>query len=165
LPQRIIHWGLVITFGLCWWSGGRFDALHEWSGYSMIALVAWRIILGFMSKHPQARWSTMIKTLFNLAVYFQAFINGKSKRSIGHSPTGAVSVLILLGLISATAISGWMLTLEEFVGEEWLEERHYFLFNFLLAWVVLHIIVIITLSIRHRHNKITDMVTGGIAKH
>ena len=46
---RAFHWYLPIAIGAMWWSGeqGRMD-IHEKVGYSLLCLVATRIIWGFV---------------------------------------------------------------------------------------------------------------------
>lgn len=105
----------------------------------------------------------MIHKLRYLSPYSLKLLRGKATNNpLGHSPTGVASVLILLGLILATASSGWILTLEDYVGEEWVEDLHHLFFNITLTWVSLHIFVVIILSLLYRQNKIMNMITGGV---
>lgn len=85
-----------------------------------------------------------------------------ARRATRHTtPSAAVSIILLLALSLALAVSGWMQTLDAYAGEDWLEELHHTVFNVLLAWVVLHIVVVLVLSIKERHNRIVAMISGG----
>lgn len=158
LPQRLIHWGLVFGLGLAWWSAETFDDLHEWTGYAVAALVGGRILLGF-GRHPTARWATLWSRLRLLPAYLAA--RGRIPSPPGHGPTGALSVLLLLGLTLATAVTGWMLTLESFVGDESAEARHELAFTLLQGWVALHVLAVLLQGWRQRRNLVADMVRGG----
>lgn len=161
LPQRLLHWGLVIALGLSWWSGTTDHDWHARFGYAVAALLAARLLLGITSRHSNARWDRLLSRLRQLPAYLASGWRRPPTPPLGHSPTGAVSVIILLSLTAATALSGWLLTWEDFVGEEWLETLHYRLFQLLQFWVALHLLAILTLSYLQRHNKIRDMLNGG----
>lgn len=156
LPQRLIHWGLVLGFGLAWWSSEGNDALHEWSGYALAALVAARVALGF-GKHPAADWDVFFAKLARLP----AALAGRGGAYAGLSPTGAASALVLLVLMLATTVTGWMLTLDAFVGDEGAELRHIWSFNLLQGWVALHVLAVLFVSLRQRRNRIAAMILGG----
>lgn len=160
-PQRWIHWGLVFALALAWWSANRSDELHAWCGYAVATLVGVRIILGF-SRHTRGHWLEMAKALTEWPVSLR-----KKTRllPLGHpshriTPNAALSIIVLLTLSLAMAISGWMMTLEQYVGEDWLEDTHRYLFNFLLAWVGLHVSVVLFLSAKEGNNRIKSMITG-----
>lgn len=161
LPQRLIHWGLVLALGLAWWSASRYDDLHMWCGYAVAALVVARIVLGF-GRHPTARWSEIWMALLELPRFLRAWVgHQKTAHSTRHTtPSAAVSIILLLALSLVLAVSGWMQMLDAYVGEDWLEELHHTLFSVLLAWVVLHIVVVLGLSIKQRHNRIVAMISG-----
>ncbi len=158
LPQRLIHWGLVLGLSLAWWSAGVFDELHAWTGHAVAALIGARILLGF-GHHPTARWATLRARLRLLPSYLAA--RGRQPMPPGHSPAGALSVLLLLILTLATAITGWMLTLESFVGDEAAEARHHLAFTLLQGWVALHVLAGLAQSLSPRRNLLLDMIRGG----
>lgn len=166
LPQRLIHWGLVLALALAWWSASRYDDLHAWCGYAVAALVMARIVLGF-GRHPTARWSEIWMALLELPRFLRAWVRHQkpahtTRHATRHTTlSAAVSIILLLALSLALAVSGWMQTLDAYAGEDWLEELHHTLFNVLLAWVVLHIVVVLALSIKERHNRIVAMISGG----
>lgn len=153
LPQRLTHWGLVFGLGLAWWSSERLDSLHEWTGYGVAALIVGRILLGF-GQHPTAHWGILTERLRQLPTYLAA--RGRLPIPAGHSPVSALSLLILMGLVLATSLTGWMLTLEAFVGDEAAEERHNLAFTLLQGWVALHLIAGLT-----RKRLLADMIDGG----
>ncbi|MEW6445576.1 MAG: cytochrome b/b6 domain-containing protein [Pseudomonadota bacterium] len=159
LAQRLIHWGLALGFAIGWWSSERHDTLHAWNGYALTLLVVWRVFLGF-GRHPGARWDGFLGRLRRLPDY----LRGRLVPGPGLSPSGAASALALLALMLATAVTGWMLTLEAYVGDEAAEARHVWAFNLLAGWIGLHVLAVVAVSLRQRRNRIADMIHGGRAR-
>ena len=62
LPLRLFHWGLMIAVigNVVTAKMGRMD-LHERAGLTVLALVAFRVIWGFIGGH-HARFSNFIKS-------------------------------------------------------------------------------------------------------
>lgn len=58
--------------------------------------------------------------------------------------------MMLLLLMTATAVTGWMLTLEQFAGEDAAEDRHYWAFNLTLAWTALHVLTHVVRWLKRR---------------
>lgn len=106
LPTRLFHWALVVCvsgLAISGLIGGSAMNWHFRFGYSVIALLAFRIIWGVVG----GRWSR-----FAAFVYApQSVINyikgrGKPEHSVGHTPLGAVSVFALLGFLAAQVSTG-----------------------------------------------------------
>ena len=51
IPGRLLHWSLVATVALAWWSSDDTGPLHEYTGYVTIALLAARLVWGFHGSH------------------------------------------------------------------------------------------------------------------
>ena len=102
LPTRLFHWVLVACVCLSWWSGeqGDFD-YHAWSGYTVIVLVTFRILWGFIgSQH--SRFTDFVRGPGVVLDY----IRGRRETGNGHSPLAGWSVLMLLVLLFVQALSG-----------------------------------------------------------
>ena len=152
--QRLIHAGLLLGLIGGWWTAHtEADDLHEWLGWGMVALVGARGLVGF-GRHPQARWRGMARALW----YGTA--TDSAGRLLWHRRS-VVSVLILLLLVLGTGLTGWMLTWETFAGDDAAEQWHAALFNALLGWVGLHVVVVSWLSLRARRWRVLDIVRGG----
>ncbi len=141
--QRWIHWALVAALLLGWWSGDRDADWHDVVGYTAMGLLAVRVLIGF-GRHPHVRWAYFLRQLAALPRY----LAGRPVAPAPLSPAGAFSALVLLVLMGTTAVTGWMLTLEDFVGEEGAEWRHEWAFNLLLGWVGVHAVVAMTQRLR-----------------
>ena len=104
LPIRLFHWLLVLCIAGSLISvnlGGNAIEWHAYFGYTILTLLIFRFIWGFIgSKH--ARFSSFIPTRSAILVYLQ----GKSPRILGHNPIGALSVFALLFVLSVQVITG-----------------------------------------------------------
>ena len=104
LPIRLFHWLLVlcitgsfVTINL----GDEFIQWHAYFGYSILTLLIFRIIWGFVgSKH--ARFLSFIPSKQAIVDYLQ----GGSPRVLGHNPIGALSVFALLFVLSVQVFTG-----------------------------------------------------------
>ena len=104
LPIRLFHWllvfciaGSLITVNL----GGNAIEWHAYFGYSILTLLVFRFVWGFIgSKH--ARFRSFMPTRIAILEYLQ----GRSARILGHNPIGALSVFALLFVLSVQVITG-----------------------------------------------------------
>ncbi len=99
------------------------DDPHAWAGYLALAFVIARLILEFFLKSP--RYANLTAKL----VYFSIW-----------------------ALIAALAVSGWMLGLEEYWGDERLQSIHEILSNSLVAVIAIHFTGLILIALYHRKN-------------
>jgi len=99
------------------------ETLHEWAGYLAAALVVARIVWGFIgSRH--ARFSDFFPTPGRLWHHLQAMRSGRPEHHWGHNPLGALMMFLLMGLVLALGVTGWMQGTDAYFGEEWLQELH-----------------------------------------
>lgn len=106
LPTRLFHWmlaacvvGLVITGQL----GGGAMAWHFRFGYSVMTLLLFRLIWGFLGGH-WSRWRQL--PLKPSSVW--AYATGRASPSvlIGHNPLGSWSVLAMLFFLGFQVATG-----------------------------------------------------------
>jgi cytochrome b len=184
LPVRLFHIAIIILVGLSWYtaenmhvfsfgpqSGPRDFDLHIWSGVSLITLVLFRVLWGFLGS-TTARFSYFVKGPANIMRY----IRGQGDAGFGHNPLGSLSVLLFLALLLAQPVIGLMSSedtfglegpLKHLVSTEtsyWLAEIHEILFNILLAVIALHLMAIAYYRIFKKDNLVPPMVTGGTHK-
>lgn len=69
-------------------------------------------------------------------------------------------ILLLMALLASVLVTGSMLTLDAYFGDEWLEALHGALADALIALVVLHVLAALYESLRHRENLVWSMNTG-----
>ena len=104
LPIRLFHWLLVLCIAGSLISvniGGNAIQWHAYFGYSILTLLIFRIIWGFIGS-THARFLSFIPSPKSLLNYLQ----GKSPRFLGHNPIGALSVFALLFALSVQVTTG-----------------------------------------------------------
>jgi cytochrome b len=69
-------------------------------------------------------------------------------------------IVALIALIFICGVSGWMMGLDAFWGEPWVENLHEGAANVILVMAVAHVLAALIESWRHRENLVLAMVTG-----
>ena len=156
---RTYHWSLVILVLLNYFVTEEGDPPHRYIGYAAVGLILIRIFWGFVGT-PYARWSQFWPTPQRVKNYVHEILNHRHPRMLGHNPLAAVMMITLLSLILLLGLTGWMIDLDMFWGEDWVEESHEFLANTLMALVFLHAMASVLESLRHRENLIVSMIHG-----
>jgi len=104
LPIRLFHWLLVICIAGSFATIKLSDELIQWHsyfGYSILTLLIFRIIWGFVGS-THARFLSFAPTPKSLLDY----LRGKSQHVLGHNPLGALSVFALLFALSVQVTTG-----------------------------------------------------------
>lgn len=159
VPVRVFHWLMVLGFAAAWLTGDseRWRLLHVTAGYTVAALVAFRLLWGLVGTR-HARFTDFVRGPRAVLRYLGSLVGGRPEHHVGHNPAGAVAIVLLLGLAAAASASGWLLY-EELTGE-WMEEVHEFAANAMLAVVVVHVLGVVVSSRLHHENLVASMVTG-----
>ena len=158
-PVRLLHWGLVASVAVLWWSRHDTGPLHENTGYVLIALIAARLAWGFCGGR-YARFAQFVRAPRATLAYARAALTGHAPRYLGHNPLGGTMVLALLANLGALCATGWLYTTDMFWGYGWLADLHQALAWVLLALVALHVAGMLWTSWQHRENLVRAMVTG-----
>ncbi|MEK0418199.1 MAG: hypothetical protein RI949_2205 [Pseudomonadota bacterium] len=174
LPTRLFHWALaacVVGSFVTAKVGGNAMQWHFYLGYAALALLIFRILWGWVG----GRWSRFASFLYSPAAlgrYLRRQRNPGDRFDVGHSPTGALSVFALLGLLCVQALSGLFADdeianvgpLNRFVSNavahaltEW---HHEVGESVLLGLVLLHVGAVIFYRKVLRKDLITPMVRG-----
>lgn len=104
LPIRLFHWLLVLCIVGSLISvniGGNAIEWHAYFGYSILSLLIFRMIWGFVGS-THARFASFFPTKKAILDY----LSGNSPRVLGHNPIGAISVFALLFVLSVQVITG-----------------------------------------------------------
>jgi cytochrome b len=156
---RIGHWTLVACVALAWFTrhgGGRW---HEWAGYAVLVVVAWRVLWGFAgSRH--ARFADFLHSPKATFDYARQVAAGREPRHLGHNPLGGWMIVALLVTLVLAAGSGWLYTTDRFWGVAWVEEAHDILANMLFVLAGIHVAGVVGTSLRHRENLVAAMLHG-----
>jgi cytochrome b len=156
---RLFHWTIVAACILNLFILDEGKYWHRFTGYVVAAAIAIRVIWGFVgSKH--ARFGDFFPTPGKVIDQVSGILNRNEKRYIGHNPLASVMMLCLIALLAATALTGWMMTLDAFWGEKWLEQLHGTIANGIMVLAFIHAGAAVIESLRHRENLVWSMVTG-----
>jgi cytochrome b len=159
LPTRFFHWSLAICFAGAWLTSDseRQQLLHFLFGYSLLGLIVFRIVWGFIGSR-YARFGNFFQGPGATLRYLGSMAKRQPEHHVGHNPAGAAAVWLLLGLGLAVAITGWQMAVGS-AGES-LEEVHDALAIAMLVVVGVHIVGVIVSSVLHCENLPRAMVTG-----
>lgn len=158
-PVRVFHWLMVFSFAGAYLTAEseRWRMLHVTLGYTMAALVVFRLIWGLVGTR-HARFSNFVRGPAAVMRYFRAMLRGQPEHHAGHNPAGALAIVALLALTVLVAVSGWA-TYNE-MGGGILEEVHEVLANLMLSVVGVHVAGVLLGSWLHRDNLVGAMITG-----
>lgn len=156
---RIFHWSLAAGFLLNYAILEEGENLHEWVGYYTLALIAIRIIWGFIGP-KNARFSDFWPTPARVKDHLREHLRGSPPSPDRHNPVGGLMILALLAGMLATGITGWLSTTDLFWGEELIEELHEGAASLVMGLVSLHVTAIVWFSLKGPHNLARIMWTG-----
>ncbi len=159
LPVRAFHWALATSFAGAWLlaDGERLRNIHVMFGYTVLGLLVFRLIWGFIgTRYAQFR-SFMFRPR-EMATYVLGILRGDHPHYVGHNPAGSFAIWAILILAALTGLSGYA-TYNEFGGDV-LEELHEFFANAWMLIVGLHIGGVLVSSLLDRENLARAMVTG-----
>jgi cytochrome b len=159
VPTRVFHWLLVLSFSGAFLTAEseRYRDIHVVLGYTLLGLIAFRLLWGFFGTR-YARFRSFLFKPVEIAAYFFSLLKGKPAHYAGHNPLGSVAIWLLLGLGIASGVTGVMVFEE--IGGDVLEELHEQVSNAMLAVVLLHIAGVLVSSVLHRENLVRSMISG-----
>lgn len=105
---RLFHWSLVLAFAVAYITEDEWENLHVWAGYSVAALVAFRVVWGIIGTR-HARFGDFIFRPATVIAYLKDMAALRARRYIGHNPAGGAMVLALLLSLAMTTLSGMQL--------------------------------------------------------
>ncbi len=172
LPTRLFHWLLVacvILLVVTGHVGGDALQWHARLGYSVLALLLFRLAWGFVGGH----WSRFRNFLYRPSA-LAAYVAGRARpeHGVGHNPLGAVSVFAMLLVLLAQVATGLVTDdeiaftgpLNRFVASstglaatwyhkavgQWL----------VVALAILHVAAVVFYLARKRQNLVRPMLVG-----
>ena len=171
-PVRLVHWGFVALLPGLWWTSRDGNMpIHKLLGYSLLALVIFRVIWGFVGSET-ARFRNFIKAPRTVTSYVARLLKGEQESVVGHNPLGGWSVLVLLTLLASELAfglftqdvdgieSGPLARFVSYDAADWARGWHSALFNALLVAIAVHLVAIVFYLAIKRDNLIAPMVSG-----
>jgi len=166
LPTRLLHWTLVCSFAIAFYTATSelMRNVHVYAGYIAGAVIIVRWLYGFLMKDFSAFRRFRPNPGAGIA-YIKSILTGKAKRYLGHNPAGALAIYAMLALGSLTIITGYMSFNDivlpfGMIDDDRMQDFHKFVANTWLGVVVLHLIGVAVGSLAHRENLVLAMVTG-----
>ncbi len=172
LPTRIFHWALAgAVIGSVITAKAGVIVWHFRLGYVVLALLVFRILWGLVG----GRWSRFASFIYAPGTLL-AYVRGQpapgARLDVGHSPTGALSVFALLGLLMVQVGTGLVADdeianqgpLNRYVSSgtvvaatSWHKSYGQYL---LITLMVLHVLAIVWYLVKKRVNLVRPMLSG-----
>jgi cytochrome b len=172
LPTRLFHWalvvcimGLVVTANI----GGNWMNWHLRLGYTVLSLLLFRLIWGFVGGH-WSRFSTFTYGPSTVLSYLRG--DARPEHRVGHNPLGMLSVFALLFILLAQVGTGLISDdeiaftgpLVRFVSGESVSDATRYHKNvgkfIVIALVALHLLAIAFYKLVKKDNLVRPMLTG-----
>lgn len=156
---RLFHWSVALCFAANALFVDDDAALHEWIGYTVVALLAARIVWGLVGP-DLARFSSFTPRPGQIAGQIRDIATDRPRVHLGHSPLGALMIFNLIAALMVIGFSGYLMTTDMFWGIDWMEDLHEVAVTWTEVSVVIHIFAVIWESRRTHVNLPRAMVTG-----
>jgi cytochrome b len=169
LPLRVFHWSLLVcVIGLFVTAkiGGDAMRWHFYLGYTMLTLLSFRIIWGFLGSR-YARFASFPPNPLTAWRSLRGAVHG----GLGHNPMGALSVYALLTALLFQAVSG-LFSNDDIAAEGPLAVKvtkelsdkitglHKVNEKVIMALVLLHLVAILYYRYVKKERLVRAMVTG-----
>ncbi len=172
---RLFHWGTVACVAISY-ASAQMDAwqLHYLSGYTLLALVIFRILWGLVGSE-NARFAAFVRSPLAGFRELARFARHEPDAAMTHNPAGAWMVVVLLLMLLVQAVSGLFTNhdvgftysahgpLANSVSEAASERAsalHVGFINLLLAAIALHVLAVLAYALVKRQDLVRPMVTG-----
>ncbi|MBW0156595.1 cytochrome b/b6 domain-containing protein [Sedimentimonas flavescens] len=171
---RAFHWLLVLAV-VGGWLLGQFGplkmTLHFYAGYTVIGLLAFRLIWGLIGP-ANARFAQFVKGPKAVLAYLRTLPARAASHSDGHNPLGGLSVVAMLLVLVGQVGTGLIIDPEDYINigpladsvstswNRWALGWHHRLGVLLLILVVLHVGAILFYRFWKREDLVTPMITG-----
>ncbi|MGA8007442.1 MAG: cytochrome b/b6 domain-containing protein, partial [Burkholderiales bacterium] len=159
LPTRAFHWLFALSFLAAYLSSeDDWLTFHVTFGYTVLGLVAFRLLWGFAGTR-YARFSSFAYGPPRALAYLRSLLERRPEHHVGHNPAGSWAIYLLLALGALTGALGF-LTLNGPQGWKWVKEVHQVAGNVMLGVACVHIAGVIAGSLAHKENLARAMVDG-----
>lgn len=156
---RVFHWTTVTIFAANALITDPEAKLHLWLGYTLAALLAVRLLWGFVGPLT-ARFSHFLPTPQGVTQQLSDMATGRKRAHLGHTPLGALMIFNLVASLIGICITGYMMGTDAYFGIDWVEKAHEALVTWAEISVVIHVSAVIWESRRTGVNLPRAMVTG-----
>lgn len=153
------------------YSGDANLTWHRWNGYSILILLVFRLVWGFVGGST-SRLSAFLNWPWTALAYARDLARGRARKYLGHNPVGTWMIVVLFVVVSAQAIAGLFTPTEFFVGSGPLSDTvaeetaagfsrlHHRGFYVILALAAVHVAVNLGYQFLKRDPVVAAMITG-----
>lgn len=173
--SRLWHWAFAAAVTANW-ALGTFMSFttvqwHFYIGYLVLALLAFRLLWGFIGPMP-VRFKSFLPKPSAVVRDLRALFAREPGGAPGHTALGAVSVYAMLLAIAGQAISGLFIEADDYFEEaplfpyvsgdvsDLMSGWHHTLSDVILVLVILHVAAILFYLVWKRENLIASMIHG-----
>ena len=159
LPTRILHWTIAGAVLLNLFILESGDPPHQWAGYTAFAAFFLRFIWGFIGGELSRFRSFPIhpREVFSFS---KSLALWKPREYPGHNPLASLAYFAIWACVAGLGISGWMMGLDRYWGEEWLEEIHANIGLALQVLLGIHLFGVAIDACLHRRKSWMAMIDG-----
>lgn len=173
LPTRLFHWLLVLLVVISFVTveiGGNAMQYHERSGFTILALLLFRLAWGLFGSQP-SRFKTFLKGPAAVLRYAATTLRREPECQMTHNPLGGWSVAALLTTLLVQAGSG-LFANDDIATEgplygwvskrvsDWITDAHEFNAGIMVVLIGLHVAAVLFHLIYKRDNLLVPMITG-----
>lgn len=157
---RLFHGSLVAIVIANYFVNEKGEDWHQWLGYTALAWLVLRFVWGFVGPRP-ARWGDFFPTPSRLMAHVRALLRGEPYHRLGHSPLGALVMILMMLCILALGITGWLMAETDLLyAADWQEDLHGWIADTLMGLAAFHVFAALFESVRLRENLPLSMITG-----
>ena len=170
-PTRLFHWAIILLIAGSYISISLDAvALHLIFGYTMAALLLFRIVWGLVGSET-SRFSKFLRSPIAGLRHLSKFRAREPDTQVGHNEAGGWMVLVLLLILVVQVVTGLCANddgategpLAKYVGKarsDWLSGIHGLNFNILVGLMILHVAAIVAYAVVKKHDLVRPMITG-----
>jgi cytochrome b len=173
LPTRLFHWllvALVIISFVTGKIGGNAMRYHEWSGFTILVLLLFRLIWGVVGSR-ESRFVTFVRGPSAVVRYATTLVHSDSTPFLGHNPLGGWSIIAMLLALLTQAATG-LFANDDIITEgplfdwvskatsDWLTRAHKLNQEVIIALVSIHVLAVLFYLFHKRENLVKPMITG-----
>jgi cytochrome b len=173
LPTRLFHWLLVILVVTSFVTGnigGNAMQYHEWSGFTILTLLLFRLVWGFVGSR-ESRFMTFLRGPAAVVRYIATLRNPDLPHYLGHNPLGGWSIIAMLFTLLVQAGTGLFANddiatqgpLYRWVSKsssDWLTRIHKLNQEVIIALVLIHVLAVLFYFLYKRENLVKPMISG-----
>jgi cytochrome b len=156
---RLIHWALAIIITLNLFVLEEGDDVHRWIGYSAVGFVLWRFYLGIKGP-PHVRFRNFPLSMGEFKLFIKNIFSLSPKDFPAYNPAASLTYILMWLSVIVLGISGFMMGLDRFWGDETLEYIHIKTSTFLKLLILFHLLGMTLDSIKFKRKTFLAMING-----